>query len=1217
MTGSCHKRAIGVARPILRSSTFLAGTTVLLIVMAPDTASAACTIAGSPAGSGIVQVPDGSAIDCSGVTDNISLQGQAPSSGGTPQGTDFILRPGSQITSNMPPPGGGTILAPPALSVLGGSQVVVDSSTMLATDIGREAIVFSGAANGGRIEIGNGAIVEATEEALTGTRGRADGWTIVNDGVISTIGRGGDATVRTGDNATFTNNGTVRRRTNTGQVPTTRTGVTGIAAGSGSTITNEASGRILVNVEASQTQTVATAVQLSGANVSLVNSGEILHERGNGKGSAISFFSVDGGSVTNNDGGVIDARLAAVAVRGSLAGASTTFTNSGLLLGNRSGEGAVRLTGEDFIFVQTETGRIDGDVRVYVVDRQSGLSNHPNKATLRFEGGAGNTSYTQSPALTTFFGFSDIEVIGDTRVVLSQEFSLGQTGSTIGANPGGNFADTLTFNVADTNGVLELGGNISGSSSQFAKDGLGTLRLTGNSTSTGVMSVREGTLDIDGGSYAGSVGLSAGTSLLGRGTIGHGLIIANGARVAADGRAGSVLSVENMLTAPGAILEYELEDSGGSLTTDRIDVTNKASFRSGTIVDVFFSPNAQLPALTGINILTAGNGLRGIAPTPRFDPANLPAGQNYHLNLEAANIGTGFATPGNPIPTGSGLGVVTLQIENFGAAPPKANAQFTVINAPYLVPTLPPVLTPPQQPVLVPGQVPTLAPTLIKGPTAQVTVPVVTGQPNTGITIIGGGAQVGGTVTPQSPNPNQVPVGTPTNLVTVQPPTGMGTNVVGVTGTYTGVNQTSAKSGTTNRLVYKPNQVTNHLTPTNYGNLAPIGVTQTKTQQQVGQAITSSLPQPNARPTDQGQASLVAGLYPLSLGQINSALDSVAGVGTDPTFVTVLNNRLIQDAIEARLVGRRTGADPSSAVDFAAAIGGSDGLAASTRDGTSFFGTGAGDDGRAVWGQLIGGFAEGEPYLRDADLTTAGFVAGVDRALSPGMVVGAALGYANTRIDPGPGGQDRVSTLEAAAYGSWFDDGWFGNGIVGLGYNWLDMDRAVVVGAQRDTASASANAGSFFAGISGGRTFATGFGGIEPTAGLRYDHVRRDGFTEDGAGAYDRDVSEETLNSARTYIGVRAFGDFSEADGKGWRPELRIGWGREIGDSDIDGTASLVDAPGASFSVLTPGPGENAAILGMRLAGKGLTSAYYFDYQADVRQDYVGQTVRAGLNLRF
>ena len=129
--------------------------------------------------------------------------------------------------------------------------------------------------------------------------------------------------------------------------------------------------------------------------------------------------------------------------------------------------------------------------------------------------------------------------------------------------------------------------------------------------------------------------------------------------------------------------------------------------------------------------------------------------------------------------------------------------------------------------------------------------------------------------------------------------------------------------------------------------------------------------------------------------------------------------------------------------------------------------------------------------------------------------------------------------------------------------------------------------------------------------------MRRDGFTEDGAGAYDRDVSEETLNSARTYIGVRAFGDFSEADGKGWRPELRIGWGREIGDSDIDGTASLVDAPGASFSVLTPGPGENAAILGMRLAGKGLTSAYYFDYQADVRQDYVGQTVRAGLNLRF
>ena len=305
MTGSCHRRAIGVARPILRSSTFLAGTTVLLIVMAPDTASAACTIAGSPAGSGIVQVPDGSAIDCSGVTDNISLQGQAPSSGGTPQGTDFILRPGSQITSNMPPPGGGTILAPPALSVLGGSQVILDRSRILATDIGREAIVFSGVANGGRIEIRSGANVEATEEALTGTRGRADGWTIVNDGVISTIGRGGDATVRTGNNATFTNNGTVRRRTNTGQTPARSTAIAGIAAGPGSTIRNEANGSILVNVHASQTQTTADTIQMSGANVSLVNNGEI-RNAGNGRGSAITLFQAQDASVTNNKGAIID-----------------------------------------------------------------------------------------------------------------------------------------------------------------------------------------------------------------------------------------------------------------------------------------------------------------------------------------------------------------------------------------------------------------------------------------------------------------------------------------------------------------------------------------------------------------------------------------------------------------------------------------------------------------------------------------------------------------------------------------------------------------------------------------------------------------------------------------------------------------------------------------------------------------------------------------------
>ena len=135
--------------------------------------------------------------------------------------------------------------------------------------------------------------------------------------------------------------------------------------------------------------------------------------------------------------------------------------------------------------------------------------------------------------------------------------------------------------------------------------------------------------------------------------------------------------------------------------------------------------------------------------------------------------------------------------------------------------------------------------------------------------------------------------------------------------------------------------------------------------------------------------------------------------------------------------------------------------------------------------------------------------------------------------------------------------------------------------------------------------------------GLRYQYVDRDGYTEDGPDTLARKVSGEVLHSAQGVLGLRAYGSYMGSGRIAWRPEIRAAYARELGDSDINGTASLVGAPGTSFDVFTAGPGEDVGILGLRLAGKGDRVDYYLDYQAEARDGLFGSQFRIGFSMEF
>jgi uncharacterized protein with beta-barrel porin domain len=145
----------------------------------------------------------------------------------------------------------------------------------------------------------------------------------------------------------------------------------------------------------------------------------------------------------------------------------------------------------------------------------------------------------------------------------------------------------------------------------------------------------------------------------------------------------------------------------------------------------------------------------------------------------------------------------------------------------------------------------------------------------------------------------------------------------------------------------------------------------------------------------------------------------------------------------------------------------------------------------------------------------------------------------------------------------------------------------------------------------------TPWGALEPTLGLRYQYVDRDGYTENGPDTLARTVSGESLNSGLGIVGLRGYGEYTGSGDVLWRPEFRVAYARELGDSDIDGVASLGSGSANSFDVFSAGPGEDVGIFGLRLDGKREGVNYYVDYQAEVREDLFDNQLRIGLSMKF
>jgi autotransporter-associated beta strand protein len=196
---------------------------------------------------------------------------------------------------------------------------------------------------------------------------------------------------------------------------------------------------------------------------------------------------------------------------------------------------------------------------------------------------------------------------GSTADISSKLAPLGAGGGTFDTN-----GNTITF----ATGVSGTGG--------LAKQGLGTLNLTGNSTYTGGTAVMAGTLAVN-GSVAGNVAVGSAGTLGGNGTIAGNVVNAG---TLAPGNSIGLLTVNGSYTQmAGSTYQVEVNNVGQG---DRINVGGAAAIQGGT-VQVLAQPGSYANSTT-YTILRATGGVSGVYSGVTSNFAFLTSTLSYDAN---------------------------------------------------------------------------------------------------------------------------------------------------------------------------------------------------------------------------------------------------------------------------------------------------------------------------------------------------------------------------------------------------------------------------------------------------------------------------------------------------------------------------------------------------------------------------------------------------------
>jgi autotransporter-associated beta strand protein len=375
---------------------------------------------------------------------------------------------------------------------------------------------------------------------------------------------------------------------------------------------------------------------------------------------------------------------------------------------------------------------------------------------------------------------------------------------------------------------------------------------------------------------------------------------------------------------------------------------------------------------------------------------------------------------------------------------------------------------------------------------------------------------------------------------------------------------------------------------------------------------------------------LIQELNQLQLSEVFDALSLLSSEDFAAIFTAGLAVSQVQVGnIERRLDEVRQGSSGFSDSGFAV----SDSHGAQNFDGKSSVGvdgkTSVGLEGKGSkevveassgnehrWGFFIAGTGEvGDLETTDrgrgSSFLTGGVTVGADYRVNRNFVVGAAVGYANTSSDLSRGGDLEFNSGKASLYGTYYEGGFYLNGIIGAGYGSFETKRRTFGGF----AYGETDALDFNALLGTGYDFRIGAWTIGPVASVQYSRVEIDSFAERGAlGAMRFDSQGQ--DSVKSAVGLKA-SYTKRVGGVVLRPEIRAQWQHEYLDdrSSIDAGFSS----SSSFTVHGPQIGRDALLVDVGASVQLTDRTAIFSYYTGElgRENYTVHSVNAGLRVSF
>jgi fibronectin-binding autotransporter adhesin len=268
------------------------------------------------------------------------------------------------------------------------------------------------------------------------------------------------------------------------------------------------------------------------------------------------------------------------------------------------------------------------------------------------------------------------------------------------------------------------------------------------------------------------------------------------------------------------------------------------------------------------------------------------------------------------------------------------------------------------------------------------------------------------------------------------------------------------------------------------------------------------------------------------------------------------------------------------------------------------------------WGFFISGIGafgdlDSACPSRGSSFTTGGVTLGADYRVTNHLIVGAAADYANTASDLSGGGDLAIQGGKGSLYTTYYDRGFYVNGIAGGGYSSYDTKRYTLGGFANGGTSATD-----FDGLVGtGYDFHFGGFTVGPIASLGYTTVGLDAFQEHGAVGALR-FGSQSQDSLKSAAGLKAA--YSRKIGRVViTPEIRAQWEHEYLDSQSTIDAGF--AAGNSFTVHGPPIGRDGALIDAGVSAALTSNLTIFAYYTGElgRENYSVHSVNGGMSVGF